>query len=218
MNDPRAVLFDFDGVLADTENVHVVAWERVFHDMGWAVEPEVCARAAEEDDRAFLSGLFSDRGLDDGDVDGWVGRKQAITKAVLADAPRLYPGAAQLIRSLSGRSRLAVVSTTWRENITDVLATSGLLEAFELIVGKEDVESVKPDPEAYRTALARLGIAPGDAVALEDSPGGLASAEAAGVRVVVVGHHRPHGDWVGEATYLANLSDLDAVLQALGVR
>jgi HAD superfamily hydrolase (TIGR01509 family) len=212
-----AVLFDFDGVLADTENAHVVAWERTFARMGWAVPPEACARAAEVDDRDFLRDLFAERQVADGDVAGWVGRKQALTRQLLADAPWVYPGVPALLERLArGGARLAVVSGTWRENVEAVLAPLGLRAAFDLVVAKEDVAAPKPDPEAYRVALARLGLPAGQVVALEDSPTGLAAARAAGVPVVAVGHRRPSGEWAEGAPFLPDLADLPRALEALG--
>jgi HAD superfamily hydrolase (TIGR01509 family) len=211
---PSVILFDFDGVLADTENVHVAAWERTFDEMGFDVAPEDCARAMEEDDRVFLATLFAHRGLVGGDVDGWVRRKQALTARMLADCPRLYTGAADLVRALAARHglRLGVVTTTWRENVDVVLGAAGIVDRFAVVVAKEDVAAVKPDPEAYRLALSRLRLGPEAAVALEDSPTGLAAARAAGIRALAVGHRRPPGDWAGDATYIQDLEDLDKLL------
>ena len=122
---PRAVLFDFDGVIADTENIHVAAWQRTFGLMGWRYRPTSLRRAAEIDDRDFLAEVFAGKEIDGGDVDGWVRRKQELTVALLADSPRIYPGVAELVARLRGRVRLAVVSTTWRENIETVLRAAG---------------------------------------------------------------------------------------------
>jgi HAD superfamily hydrolase (TIGR01509 family) len=213
----RAVLFDFDGVLADTENVHVASWERTFERMGLDVETDVCARAVEVDDRALLRDVFGRLGIASGDVDGWVHRKQELTVTMLRDAPRLYPGVAGLVERLRGRARLAVVSGTWRENVATVLEAAGLAGAFDLIVGKEDVEAVKPDPEAYRLALKRLRVKASEAVALEDSATGLESARAAGIRAVAVGHRQPRGEWSGAVPFLDDLRDPEAVLAALGL-
>ena len=211
----RALLFDFDGVLADTENIHVAAWQRTFADLGWEVPDEVCARAAEEDDRAFLASVFAARKVERGDVSGWTLRKQRLTITMLKDSPRLYPGVAALVRALRGRLRLAVVTGTWRANVAAVLEASGLADAFELIVAKEDVEKPKPAPDGYLLALKRLKLKPSSVLALEDSPSGLAAARAAGLRVVAVGHRRPAGDWVGAADYLENLARTERVLQIL---
>ena len=73
---PRALLFDFDGVIADTENHHIVAWQRTFGLIGMEVDDAVCARAAEVDDREFLTDFFTSRKIVGGDVDGWIARKQ----------------------------------------------------------------------------------------------------------------------------------------------
>lgn len=214
---PRAVLFDFDGVIADTENVHIVAWERTFGDMGWIVPAEVCERAAEVDDRAFLAQVFSGAGVEGGDVAGWVGRKQELTRRLLGDSPRLYPGVAGLVERLKDSCRLGIVSTTWRENMMAVLNASGLASAFDVIVGKEDVKAVKPDPAGYRLALRRLKVPAKDAVALEDSETGLAAARGAGLRCVIVGHRTPQDGWPAGVPYVADFSDLDAAAEALGL-
>ena len=213
----RAVLFDFDGVIADTENVHVVAWQRTFGVMGWLEADEACARAAEVDDRAFVAEVFERRKIESGDVEGWVARKQVLTLRLLADAPRVYRGAAELVEGLKGRARLGVVTTTWRANVEAVLRASGLLDAFEFVVGKEDVKAPKPDPEGYRLAVAKLKLPRRDVVALEDSPTGLASARAAGLRVVAVGHRKPEREWAGDAPFVADLTDRPRVLKALGM-
>lgn len=211
---PRAVLFDFDGTLADTENHHVAAWQRTFALMGWAIEDSVCAKAMEQDDRAFLSDIFNRKKVLGGDVEGWVGRKQELTVRLLRDTPRLYPGVRELIERLM-HIPLAVVTTTWRENVVAVLSSAGLVDAFRLIVAKEDVKAPKPDPEPYRLAVETLGIMPSDAVAFEDSPTGLASARAAGVHTVAVGHRRPHGDWIERSPFLPDLRDTEKAIDAL---
>lgn len=213
---PRALLFDFDGVIADTENHHIAAWQRTFAAMGWDVPDEVCARAIEVDDRVFLGEVFARKQIDDGDIPGWVQRKQELTLAMMADSPRVYPGVAALIARVRGVARLAVVTTTWRANVKAVLKSAGLFSAFNLIVGKEDVQAVKPDPDGYRLAVESLGLLAEDVVALEDSPTGLTAARRAGVRAIAIGHRLPYGPWVGNAPYLPDFRHTDTVLQTLG--
>jgi HAD superfamily hydrolase (TIGR01509 family) len=199
----EAFLFDFDGVIAETENHHVAAWQRTLGFMGLQVADEVAVRAAEQDDREFLTALFAERNIPVDRVDAWVDRKRTLTVDLLRRAPRIYPGVVEVVRALHGRTRLAVVSGTWRENVEVVLDAAGLADAFELIVAKEDVTRRKPDPEAYRLALDKLGLPPESVVALEDSPTGIAAARAAGIgRIIAVGHRRPRGDWAEGAEYL----------------
>ena len=215
---PEAVLFDFDGVIADTENVHIAAWERVFAVMGWAVSAEICARAAEIDDRAFLAEIFAARQVVEGDLEGWVRRKQEVTRAMLGFAPRVCPGAAELVRRLHGQARLAVVSSTWRENIETVLRAAAIEDAFELVIAKEDVARCKPDRAAYCLALERLGLAAECAVALEDTPTGLQAARAAGLRCIVVGKGDAPPVWAGQAPYLPDLVDAEEAMRVLTAR
>lgn len=211
----KAVLFDFDGVIADTENIHVAAWERTFGELGWDVAPSVCARAVEVDDRVFLTDVFAEKGITDGNIEGWVRRKQALTVSMLNDWPHVYSGLHELAQRLRPRLRLAVVTGTWRENVEAVLRAARLDTAFEVIISKEDVRAPKPDPEPYRSALAHLKIEPAHAIALEDSATGLASAQSAGVRAVAVGHRKPNGDWVGSAIYVADLWEAGRALDGI---
>ncbi len=214
---PRVVFFDFDGVLADTENVHIVAWERTFDALGWDIPAETCARAAEQDDRSFLRDVFQSRGTPGGDIDGWVARKQQVARMLLADAPSIFAGVRPLLEALHARgAMLGVVSSSWRENVAIVLGTARVIHHFGVIVAKEDVVALKPAPDAYLMALRLANAGANEAVALEDSPSGLHAARAAGIRGVAVGHRRASGTWTGESFYLGDLRDLSAVLHILG--
>lgn len=214
----RVVCFDFDGVLAETENVHIAAWERTFARLGWDIKPEVCAGAAEKDDRDFLLAVFASRNIEHGDVEGYVQLKQQLTRGILADAPRLYPGAAELVRKLASQVRLALVSTTWRENMEIVLQAENLRDAFDVIIGKEDATNLKPSPEPYLKALKALRVSPKSALAIEDSPTGIASALAAELKVLAVGHRLAEGDWTNGATYISDFQDVDAVCRLIGLK
>jgi beta-phosphoglucomutase len=213
----KAILLDFDGVIAETDNHHIAAWQRTLAALGWQVADEVAARSAEVDDRVFLADLLGERGISSIKIEEWVRRKQALTVEMMRSSPRLYPGVAALVRELQGRVRLAVVSGTWRENVQTVLDCAGIAGAFETIVAKEDVTSAKPHPEPYLRALKRLRISPRSAVAFEGSTAGLESARAAGLQVIAVGHRRPFGEWVGDAIYISGFEPVDRVLRHLSL-
>lgn len=214
---PKAILFDFDGVIAETENHHVAAWQRTVSFMGLQITDEVAARAAEVDDREFLMDLFTEREIPVDRVDEWVGRKQALAVELLRFAPRVYPGVVELVGALRGRARLAVVTGTWRENVETVLNAAGIADAFGLIVAKEDVAKQKPDPEAYALALKKLRLSGQSVAVLEDSPTGLTAAREAGIRrLIAVGHRRPFGDWVGDAKFVEKLKPIEKLLGEMG--
>jgi beta-phosphoglucomutase len=212
----KAVLFDFDGVLADTENHHIAAWQRTLAALGWQITDEVAARSAEVDDEVFAAELFAKRGIPSAAVDDWVRKKQQLTVQLMASAPRVYPGAVELVRALEGRVRLAVVANTWRENVKAVLDAAGIAGAFETVIAKDDAAVAKSDLGPYLRALKRLRLAARSAAALEDSPAGLTSARAAGLRTIAVGHRRAHGDWVGDAPFVVSLNPIERVLEHLG--
>lgn len=214
---PKAILLDFDGVIAETENHHIAAWQRTLSTLGWQVSDAVAAVSAEIDDREFIKDLFATRGVPAVKVEDWVRRKQALMIRLLENSPRVYPGVVDLVRELGGRVRLGIVSGTWRENIEAVLRATGLAGAFEIIVAKEDVKIVKPNPEAYLLALRQLKLPNTSAVAFEDSPSGLAAARAAGIPVIAVGHRRSFGDWVGNAAYISGLEPVEGLLKHLGL-
>jgi beta-phosphoglucomutase len=211
----RGVLFDFDGVIADTENIHVAAWQRTLAEMGWELPDDVAIRAAEEDDNAFLGSLFAQRGITDGNVMGWYLRKQRITHALLRDWPCVYPGVVELVNTLRERYPLGIVSGSNRKNVRAVLDTSELRGRFKCVVSRELFHQPKPDPEGYRFGCRMLDREPAEVVALEDSPAGLAAARAAGLHTLAIGHRRPPGNWTGSAPYLAGLADTARVLEAL---
>jgi beta-phosphoglucomutase len=95
-------------------------------------------------------------------------------------------GARRLVRALEGGARLAVVSSAPRSEVTGALRAAGLLHRFQVIVAAEDVRRCKPHPEGYRKALRGLGLGAGACIAVEDSPGGIAAARAAGLRTLGV--------------------------------
>lgn len=214
----QAVLIDFDGVLADTANIHVAAWQRTFALMGWDVPEETCARATAEDDRKFLATLLADAGMPGGDVEGWVRRKQTLTRSILDDSPRLCTGAAELVDRLRGRTVLGIVSSSWRENIDAVLAATHLGDVFPVIVAKEDVAEPKPDPEAYQLGLKRLETSADVVWAIEDSVIGCRSALDAGLRCILVGAGSiPNGIEDARVSRVERLSDTDRILNLLGL-
>ena len=121
----------------------------------------------------------------------YVNRRLTRYRAMLDDGPLVRRMArADVVEAvrLAARSgwRLALATTSDRLHTGKVLRALGLEDAFETVVTFDDVTATKPDPEAYRTALARLGVPAGDAVALEDSPAGVRAALAAGLRCLAL--------------------------------
>ena len=219
----RAVLFDFDGVLVNSEPLH-------FHALRDALLPEGIAIGKEDylrfylayDDRQAIRLALERHGeaYDGRRVQALAERKAELFEESLRRVP-FFPGACELVRALEREVPLAIVSGALRGEIEAILTAGGLADAFATIVGADDVRQGKPHPEPYLSGLARLrplapGLEAGECLVFEDSMAGIASARAAGMKVVGVAHSYPAGKLsaahlVIEALAEAHLEELRAL-------
>lgn len=181
----KAVLFDHDGVLADSEAAYFEITRAAFAEAGLTLRPADWARwflgqGWRTADVAAALGLAPAR------IAAVVDRRNAAFQRRLTEGIALRPGARATIEALSGRVRLAIVTGCPRSQLDAIHRTTGLLRHFETIVTGDDCEQAKPHPEAYLTALRRLGLSAHECLAVEDSPRGLAAARAAGLRCLLV--------------------------------
>lgn len=194
----RAAVFDFDGVIVDSEPLH-------FRSLRDALRPEGVEITEEEYRQVYLA--YDDReairlALERHGEDAPPARRERIEARKVETFARLIPevpvfdGARDLVRALGGEMPVAIASGARHGEIDAILRGVSLRDAFLAIVGAEDAERTKPDPAPYLEAARRLavlapGLAPGDCVAFEDSMAGIAAALAAGMKVVGVAHSYP---------------------------
>lgn len=189
MTAAHAVIFDFDGVLADTERLHYAAFRDVLGGRGWTLEePDYFARYLGFDDAALVTEFARDRelALAAPARAAIVDEKTAVFRHRLAAAGVLYPGAAAAVRRLGARYRLGIASGSLAAEIHLVLDATSLRDAFQVVVGADDVAQGKPAPDPYLMAVRALQVPPQAAVAIEDSRWGLESARTAGLRTIAV--------------------------------
>jgi beta-phosphoglucomutase len=190
----RAVLFDFDGVIVNSEPLHFRAMRDCLVPEGITIdEEEYAASYLAYDDREAIRvalerhGRTFDRTL----VETVALRKAGIFDALIADVP-FFPGARELVRALAAEMPIAIASGALRSEIVRILAAGGLQDAFTTIVGADDVTHGKPNPEPYLMAMKRLGpLTPADCLVIEDSVAGIAAGRAAGMKVLAVTHTYP---------------------------
>ena len=192
----RAIVFDFDGVLADSEPLHLQAYQDILAFEGIALaDDDYYTRYLGYDDVGAFAAIGRDRGRTwtRADLDRLVQRKAARLEALERDVSVLFPGAAEVVRRASIAVPVAIASGARGEEIRRVLERENLASCFTAIVAAEDTPVSKPAPEPYLRAVQLLGqrlgeLDAGDCVALEDSRWGLQSARAAGLRTVGVAH------------------------------
>ncbi|OYV98802.1 MAG: HAD family hydrolase [Deltaproteobacteria bacterium 37-65-8] len=194
---PEAVLFDFDGILVDSEPMHHRAFNEVLDPLGMAFPwKEYVETYMGFDDRDAFREAFRAKGidLDDTNLAKLVAAKSEAFLRGLRAGVTAYPGAVPLIETLSAAGTpLALCSGALRADIDPILARLGVARRFDAIVSADDVRRSKPDPESYALAFRRLAetyssslTVPGKSVAVEDTPAGIRSAKGAGLRVLAV--------------------------------
>jgi beta-phosphoglucomutase len=183
----RGVVFDFDGVLADSEGLHLAAFQDVLSARGWTLaRATYFDRYLGYDDRDLLKAFLADHDLQvpAAELDAIVAEKGRKYDARVQGGHILFPSAAACVARLRGAFALGIASGSVHEEIADILRANNLEQAFEVVVGADDVPQSKPAPDSYAAAVQRLGVRPEDAVAIEDSHWGLTAARAAGLRTI----------------------------------
>jgi HAD superfamily hydrolase (TIGR01509 family) len=190
----EAVLFEFDGVLADTHDARRRALLDTLEEDGVIVGvvdyADWCASLPV---RAAVRTALARSGVpaDDTRVDLTAARADRKFRALLESGLSLIPGARALVDSMQGQARLGLVSRAARRDIEHALGLAQLDYAFEFVISDDDPFAAKPSPEPYLAALERLArrrpVSGAHVVALEDSIAGVRSAKAAGLRCAVVG-------------------------------
>jgi HAD superfamily hydrolase (TIGR01509 family) len=203
----RALLFDFDGLILDTETPELVSWQELWaeHGQRFPLERHLAELGTVGGDRGALAALEQLAGPLDRDA---AHERRSARKLALIELEELRPGVLELLTQARARGiAIAVVSSSSRGWVVEHLARLACSELFDLIVtGDHDRERGKPRPTLYLEALASLGVAPGEAIAFEDSPNGVRAAVAAGVFCVAV----PNG-----VTAALSLAEADLVVDSL---
>ena len=197
----KAVIFDFDGVIADSELCHFTAFNEVFASFGLKLTKEqYYADYLGYTDDELLEKIKIKFGIDfDGkSIEKIAEEKAVIFERIITQSDRLIDGIPEFIKKLSDSSiPLAINSGAIAADIKVMLAGTGLEKNFKTIVSADDVSKGKPDPQGYLLAADRLSnilgqnIKPNQCIAIEDSVWGIISAKNAGMKVVAVTNSYP---------------------------
>jgi beta-phosphoglucomutase len=207
------MIFDFDGILVDSEPAIVEVYQRMAANQGWVLnEDEYYRDYLALDDRAAVTHLYRSHGQDltperRDELIRW--KTETYMEAIRNGLPPL-PGATEFVRQCSDPFPLAIASGSLRGEVEYLLQKLGLRDAFSVLSTAEDSERCKPHPGVYLNALAGLNklerfrerpLNSYECLAIEDAPAGVDAAHAAGIRCAALAHSRPlnelsHADWV----------------------
>ncbi len=211
----RAIVFDFDGVLADSEPLHLRALQDVLAPLGVTVDrDEYYERYLGYDDVGAFRAISADRGLalDDRGIRNLIESKSVIYESLLEGGGVLYPGAAACVERLAAEYPLGIASGAQRHEIEAILRGGGLTPSFRFIVASGETPAGKPSPEPYLRAAALHGLPPSDCVAIEDSRWGIESARAAGMKCVGITHTYAATDLPGAEVIIDGLDQFTPAL------
>ncbi|MRR36211.1 HAD family phosphatase [bacterium] len=213
-----AVIFDFDGIIVDTEPLHYRAFQAILEPMGlgYAWEEYVNLYMGFDDRDAFREAFrVHGRTLGDHELERLIDRKAAAFQEIISNGVTPYPGVVDLINSITGNLPLALCSGALRCDILPILTGLGLSDAFDVMVTADEVTASKPDPASYALAIERLSatfpdrkIIPGHCIAIEDTPAGIASASGAGIPVIAVTNSYPAERLTGAFKVVNSLAGL----------
>ena len=187
----KAIVFDFDGVLADSEPLHLRAYQAVLSKLGITfTRDEYYTNYLGYDDEGVFAGLFERHGLrvDSDGIRTLIEEKTGVFDATMEESIKsggiLYPGASACVERMASRYPLGIASGALRHEIEAILRAASLHQHFRFIVASGETPEGKPAPDPYRKAAELHRLPPNQCVAIEDSRWGIASAKSAGLACV----------------------------------
>jgi HAD superfamily hydrolase (TIGR01509 family) len=205
----RALVFDFDGLIVDTEEPIYRSWEEVYRANGVALPFELWVKTVGSSNQAFHPQRYLEeqlgRPLAQEVIDRRIERR---VEMVLAQP--LLPGVAGLVDSARARGmKVGVASSSSRDWVDGHLRRLGMLDRFDCVRTRDDVKNVKPEPDLYLAVIDCLGFPAVEALAIEDSPNGITAAKLAGLRCIAVPNPITSGLDLSEADLqLSSLADV----------
>ena len=206
----RAVVFDFDGVLVNSEPLHLRAYQEVLAARGVLLtRQEYYSTLLGYDDEGVFRFIAAERGwtLDAAEMTRLIGEKGQVFERMIAEDDVLYPGARECVETLARVFPLGIASGALAHEIRAFLDGARLGTHFRFIVGSGDTPRSKPAPDPYRRAAELHGCPPGTCVAIEDSRWGIESAKGAGLRCVAITHTYSRDDLTSADVVIDSLAE-----------
>jgi HAD superfamily hydrolase (TIGR01509 family) len=208
----KAIFWDNDGVLVDTEHLYFQATQQVLASIGIHLTQEQYIELFLVQGRGAWH-LAEERGIAPGGIDQLRNQRNARYSDLIARATRLTPDIARVLDALHGKYVMGVVTSSRKDHFDLIHRNTGLLKYFDFVLTASDFSRVKPDPEPYLRAVDRSGVGREACVAIEDSERGLESAQRAGISCIVVPTALTRGgNFAGAQRILGSIGEILTVL------
>lgn len=176
----KAFIFDADGVLFNTEPLHVISWKKAFNYFHISYDKINFEFGIGLDDKSFLTKLIQERIISEKfDIEKIIEKKnQKLIEIIKEEKDKIIcDGVLDLLSFFKDRYKFAIASNSGRKFIYNILEITNILSFFDVIVTRDDVKNPKPDPEIYMKTLEKLKISPENVIVFEDSEIGIQSAK-----------------------------------------
>ena len=191
MNQMKIIIFDFDGVILDSENSHFIAFNEGLKNININIsEDEYYSKYISLDDRGVITNVVNDKNISvtNEEIDMIIKNKNDYFESRLIDNSKLFPGVEELIIQLSKNFVLSIGSGANRSEIIKTLKNNNIYDYFEIIVSADEVNNPKPNPETYNRVLDNINtdFNINEIIVIEDSPGGIEAAKSAGLKCIAI--------------------------------
>lgn len=188
---PKAVIWDMDGVIADTAPYHFKAWQEVFRKRGVSFTEEDFRRNFGLRNDTIIRDTLGEQ-ISQSEIDAIAREKEKTFRQVIGQNIKPLPGAVKMLKSLREHGfKMALASSAPIENIRLVTRGLGIDDYFHSIVTGRDVAEGKPSPQGFLLAAQKLGVEPKDCIVIEDAIAGVAAAKRAGMKCIAVTNTHP---------------------------
>jgi HAD superfamily hydrolase (TIGR01509 family) len=212
----KAIFWDNDGVLVETEQLYYAATREVLAAVGVDLTPAIFQELFLIQGRGAWH-LAAEQGHPAHQLEDLRAARNRLYAHYLETTPSLVDGVTEVLGHLHGRYTMGCVTSSRRDHFEAIHRTTDLLKYFDFVLTSDEVSRVKPDPELYRLAIARSGYQPEECVAVEDSVRGLQAAVGAGLRCYVVPTELTRGcDFSKAAGVLTSVRELARLIEGDG--
>lgn len=211
----KAIFWDNDGVLVDTERLYFQATQETLESVGVALNKEHYIEFFLRQGRGAWH-LLEERGVSASDVERLRLRRNDLYSELLQREACAIDGVAGALELLHGKYVMGIVTSSRRDHFDIIHTRCNLLQYFDFVLTAADFQRVKPHPDPYLLAIARAGADAGDCIAIEDSERGLQAATLAGIRCVVIPTPlTAGGNFAGAVRVIDRVADLPDILEDL---